>query len=259
MHELMVRQPGERPAQPVVGLWFGSVADRYERYRLGYPGELLTAVRVYAATPIRTALEVGAGTGKATRLFAAGGTEVTALEPDAEMAAVLARTTRGLPVEPLATRFETFRTDRRFDLLFAGAAWHWTDPRTRWRRAVELLAPGGVLALFGHPTELKDPALHAAVEDIEERLLPQENRVAGHPWSTEDLAGVEGFTDVEEQRLPGAQTIPSADFIARLTTVSAYLRLEPEHRTEVVRQVRAVLPDRVDIDTTVHLTLARRA
>jgi hypothetical protein len=46
--------------------------------------------------------------------------------------------------------------------------------------------------------------------------------------------------------------------VARLATVSAYLTLEPEHRADVLRQVRAVLPDRVDIDTTVRLALGRR-
>jgi hypothetical protein len=54
----------------VSGLVFGSVADSYERFRLGYPDELLAAVLRYAGRPIGSALEVGAGTGKATRLFA---------------------------------------------------------------------------------------------------------------------------------------------------------------------------------------------
>lgn len=127
----------------VSGLLFGSAARRYERYRLGYPDELVTTVLRYARRPIRAALEVGAGTGKATRLLAARGIAVTALEPDAEMARLLARTTQGLPVTLVSATFERFRTERRFDLLYAAAAWHWTDPRTRWARAVELLDAGG--------------------------------------------------------------------------------------------------------------------
>jgi hypothetical protein len=50
----------------------------------------------------------------------------------------------------------------------------------------------------------------------------------------------------------------AADFVARVATVSAYLTLTPEHRAEVLRQVRAVLADQVDIDTTVQLALGRR-
>lgn len=133
------------------GLSFGSVAQSYERDRPGYPDELVDAVLRYAARPVRTALEVGAGTGKATRLFASRGIEVTALEPDAAMAGVLGRTTHILPVRPVVSTFEAFTAEARFDLVYAAAAWHWTSPATRWGRAVDLLVPGGVLALFGRP------------------------------------------------------------------------------------------------------------
>jgi len=242
----------------VSGLVFGSVADSYERFRLGYPDELLAAVLPYAGRPIGSALEVGAGTGKATRLFASCGIEVTALEPDAEMAKLLARMTQGLPVEPVVETFERFDTGRRFDLLYAAAAWHWTDPRTRWTKAVELLVPGGVLTLFGRPAELMDPGLHAAVDEIERRLIPEPNRTAGHPWSTADLARVDGLTDITEQKLTSVEATTAAEFVARLGTVSTYLSLVPDDRAEVLREVRAVLPDEVDIDTTVQLTLSRR-
>ncbi len=150
---------------------------------------------------------------------------------------------QGLPPEPVVATFERFRAKRRFDLVYAAAAWHWTDPTTRWSKVVELLAPGGVLALFGRPAELKDPALFAAVDDMERRLLPEENRTAGYPWSTDDMACVDGLTDVAEQVLPSVETTTAAEFVGRLATVSAYLTLEPEHRAKVLRRVRAALPD----------------
>ena len=51
-------------------LSFGSVAAAYERFRPGYPDALVDQVLTYAGRPVRTALEIGAGTGKATRAFA---------------------------------------------------------------------------------------------------------------------------------------------------------------------------------------------
>jgi hypothetical protein len=75
--------------------------------------------------------------------IASRGVEVTAVEPDAEMAELLARTTQGLPVEPVVVTFERFYTEWRFDLMYAAAAWHWTNPRTRWAKVVELLVPAG--------------------------------------------------------------------------------------------------------------------
>src|SRR4051812_6761262 len=66
-------------------LRFGGVAEAYERFRPGYPVEIVDVVTTYASQPIRTALEIGAGTGKATRLFAQPGVMVTASEPDPAM------------------------------------------------------------------------------------------------------------------------------------------------------------------------------
>ena len=256
--ERVVTESGQPWGNSVRGLLFGSVAERYERYRLDYPNELVDAVLRYAGRPVRTALEVGAGTGKATRPFAARGIEVTALEPDPDMARVLARVTHGLPVKPVTTTFEDFRTESRFDLVYAAAAWHWTSPATRWTQAVELLVPGGVLALFGAPAELKDPELFAAVDGIEKRVLPEDDPLDLHPWSIEELAAADGVADVEHRELAYVATTTAADFLGRLATVSAYLKLAPEQRADALRQVGAVLPDHVEIDTTVQLSLARR-
>jgi len=240
------------------GLSFGSVADQYERYRLDYADEVFDAVLQYAGRPLRSALEVGAGTGKATRLFAARGIHVTALEPDAEMAHVLERTTRGLPVAPVVTTFEQFETTRRFDLVYAAAAWHWTDPAIRWARAVELLIPGGVLALLGSPSELADPVLAAAVDEIEKQVLPDDDPAVIHPWSIEEMAAVDRLTDSAQRDLARVATTTAADFVGQLATVSAYLMLNAEARAEALRRIHRVLPDRVDIDATVQLSLARR-
>jgi hypothetical protein len=46
-------------------LSFGAVAEAYERFRPGYPAELFDLVITYAGRPVLTALEIGAGTGKA--------------------------------------------------------------------------------------------------------------------------------------------------------------------------------------------------
>lgn len=65
------------------------MAEAYERFRPGYPVELVDLVTAFAGRPVRTALEIGAGTGKATRLFAGQGVAVTATEPDDAMLAQL--------------------------------------------------------------------------------------------------------------------------------------------------------------------------
>jgi hypothetical protein len=115
-----------------------------------------------------------------------------------------------------------------------------------------------VLALFGAPAELKDPDLFAAVDEIEKRVLQEDDPVDLHPWSIEELAAADGVADIEQRELSSVATTTAADFLGRLATVSAYLKLAPEQRADALREVGAVLPDHVDIDTAVQLSLARR-
>ena len=69
---------------------FGEVAEQYEAARPSYPDELYATVIDYGGLRAGdAALEIGAGTGKATMGFVAHGLDVHALEPSAGMARVL--------------------------------------------------------------------------------------------------------------------------------------------------------------------------
>jgi SAM-dependent methyltransferase len=132
-------------------LVFGDVAEVYERVRPSYPDKLVDDVIEFSGIDgSGAALEVGAGTGKATRLFAARGLSVRALEPSPRMAAVARRacsTYENVTVEE--REFEQFTPrGRQFRLLFSAQAWHWISPEVRYIRAREALAPGGLLAAF---------------------------------------------------------------------------------------------------------------
>ncbi|OKI53684.1 hypothetical protein AMK15_28620 [Streptomyces sp. MJM1172] len=72
---------------------FGEVAELYDAARPGYSNELVADVLTYAALGDRAAVEIGAGTGKATVPFAELGTPLVCLEPDPRMAEVLRRNT----------------------------------------------------------------------------------------------------------------------------------------------------------------------
>lgn len=139
-------------------LSFGVMAEGYERFRPGYPVELFDMVMTYAGQPVRTALEIGAGTGKATRLFAQGGVTVTATEPDGAM---LAELRKHVPanVKTVQAAFEDLRPGESYGLVYAPAALHWTNPQGRWSRMAALLEPGGVFASFGGPAQLVDAAV----------------------------------------------------------------------------------------------------
>ncbi|TDW87381.1 methyltransferase family protein [Kribbella pratensis] len=246
-------------------LSFGTVAEAYERFRPGYPVEVLELVTAYAGGPIGTALEIGAGTGKATRLFAQGGIAVTATEPDAAM---LAELRKHLPanVSTVQAAFEDLPLDSSYDLVYSAAALHWTNPDGRWARMAELVRPGGVFASFGVPIQLADLALREAVRAARTPYLDDDGvpspdgTPADRPmqWPGTELEQSEWFTDVRQAVIERRLMMSADDYVGQLSTVSAYVMLPPADRAEVFRRTLQVLTETVEIDAQITAHLARR-
>ena len=246
-------------------LSFGGVAEAYERYRPGYPVELFETVMAYAGSPVPTALEIGAGTGKATRLFARRGIAVTATEPDGSM---LAELRKHVPadVATLRAAFEDLRPGERYALVYAAAALHWTAPEGRWPRIAALLEPGGVFASFGAPFRLTDPAVQEAVHAARAPFLESDEVPSpdGTPpdhamqWPGSELQRSESFTDVRQAVIERHVTMSARDYIGHLSTVSAYLVLPASVREQAFSRIRQVLPDTVEMTADITVHLARR-
>jgi trans-aconitate methyltransferase len=147
---------------------FGAVARNYDRARPSCTAALVDDI--VALLPGRELVEVGAGTGKATVLFAVRGLAMTCVEPDPGMAAVLAKNTRLLPnVAVTVSSFEDFQPTALYDGLLAAQSWHWTSPEHRWVKAASVLREGGLIALFWNREQSHRSPLLAAVADVYRR------------------------------------------------------------------------------------------
>lgn len=222
-------------------------------------------VMAYAGRPVRTALEIGAGTGKATRLFARRGIAVTATEPDGSM---LAELHKHVPanVATVQTAFEDLRPGERHGLVYAAASLHWTNPEGRWPRIAALLEPGGVFASFGGPFRLTDPAVREAVHAarapfLESDEIPSpDGTPPGHEmqWPGSELQRSEWFTDVQQAVIERQVTMTARDYVGQLSTISAYLVLPVSVREQVFSRIRQVLPETVEMTSDITVHLARR-
>ncbi|WP_406193035.1 class I SAM-dependent methyltransferase [Kitasatospora sp. NBC_01560] len=247
-------------------LGFGVIAKAYERFRPGYPDELFEVVAAYAGRPVRTALEIGAGTGKATRLFAGRGVAVTATEPDEAM---LAELRRAVPAGVRAVRaaFEDVQPGDTYDLVYAAAALHWTRPQGRWPRVAALLEPDGVFASFAGPFQPADPAVEEAVRAARAPFLASDDVPppdgtapdAQLRWPGTELQQSRYFTDVQQHVIGRRTTMSAADYVGHLSTVSAYLQLPEPARQQAYEAIGRALPATVEIvaDLTVHLARRR--
>ncbi|GIG87084.1 class I SAM-dependent methyltransferase [Plantactinospora endophytica] len=130
---------------------FGQDADLYDRARPGYPDQMFADLVALAGLgPQSRVLEIGCGTGQATRPLARLGCTVVAVELSAEMAAVARRHLRDFPnVTVEVAAFEEWTPPLTpFDLVVSATAFHWIDPDVRVGKSADVLRLGGTLALI---------------------------------------------------------------------------------------------------------------
>jgi SAM-dependent methyltransferase len=247
-----------------LGRVFNEVPELYDRVRPTYPDELFAdLVAVTGMNERSSVLEVGCGTGQATRSLAALGCMVTAVELGTGMVALARQRLATFPnVEIETSSFEGWDDrGRQFDVLVAAAAWHWVDPSIGWRRARDVLRPGGWMALLGNVVVRRpgEPEVYAETADLHERFAPgdpdwghppfeDEVRAAGEGWGPPNDPG-RLFGPTIVRWYPTVQSFDGEGFADLLRSTSPYRRLDGDMREPlldaIAERIRTRLDDRV--------------
>ena len=148
------QRPGpESPESPDWAHSFGGVADAYERGRPSYPAE---AARWLRGESPKTVLELGAGTGKLTRVLVGLGHDVHATDPDEAMLAVLEEKLPGVRAAA-ASAEDIPLADASVDAVIAAQAFHWFDLDRALPEIARVLRPGGRICLLWNQRNEKIP------------------------------------------------------------------------------------------------------
>lgn len=231
------------------------MAELYDQVRPSYPEALVDDV--LAMAPTRTApelLEVGAGTGRATTLFAARGAAVLALEPSPGMAAIAERNCSGHPAVAVErVEFERWEPrGARFDVVLAAQAWHWISPDVRCAKARSVLTAGGALAVFWNRVSWDACPLAAALDHVYRTIAPELARDGpSHPRSTtsphqltdfeREVEATAGLGEAEVRRYPWRRAYASEDYVSLLRTHSDHALLPEERRERLLEAVAGVI------------------
>lgn len=230
---------------------FDRKAELYDAARPSYAEAMVDEVIARSGIPSDgKILEIGAGTGKATVPFARRGRKLVALEPGANMAAILRKNLAAFPkVEIETTTFEAWGgADGSFDLVISAQALHWIDPDVRYAKAAAALRPGGALALIRNEISDLAPALRADLEAAYARYFPAPIWTAARNTieaQRRDLtAEIEGsglFTKVHAGFFPCPVSYSRAQYLDLLDTHSDHALLDPGFRDPLYQAIGAAI------------------
>jgi SAM-dependent methyltransferase len=229
---------------------YTGVSDRwhadYERGRPGWPREV---VSVPGLPPAATVLELGAGTGKLTRLLVAAFAQVLVVEPDPGMSRLLAELCP--EAQLLSGNAEAIPLpDGAADGVFVAEAFHNFDGDRAVVELARVLRLGGALVLLWNvPAGPTEPAIEDA-ERLLEAHVPggldydpldlNTRRFASGDWRL-PFAG-SPFAEFQEVRLPNPQTVDADGLVAFFGSMGWIADLPDAERLPLLAGVRARLP-----------------
>ena len=246
---------------------FTGLAGDYARYRPEYPETAVAFIMTRAAlTSQAVVVDVGAGTGISSRLFALRGPTVLGIEPNDDMR-------RRAEAEPFAgVRPPTYRAGRAeatglsdgvADLVLSAQSFHWFEPATALAEFRRILKTDGWVALMWYERDDGDEATAAVSEAF--AALPDSARVEG-PRQQAGAALLSNplFEAGEQQSFGHAQRLDRDGLLGRAFSAS-YAPREPRAAAAFAAALHDVF-DRYQQDgfftlcyrTTVYMARRRR-
>jgi SAM-dependent methyltransferase len=214
-------------------------ADTYVKGRPEYPAGLLDWLRTEAGIGDGTSVvDLGAGTGKFTRLLIASGASVIAVEPVPEM---LERLESSNPAAKglLGTATHIPLPDASQDAVVCAQAFHWFASRDALTEIARVLKPGGRLALVWNLRDAQVPwvARMDAIVDRHEGDVP---RFYKGTWR--DAFPHPSFTALKERQFANAHVGSADDVIVKRALSTSFISALPDdERQRVARSLHDLI------------------
>jgi SAM-dependent methyltransferase len=226
---------------------FGAVAVDYDRARTGPPAEAIAWLLPAGA---RAAVDLGAGTGKLSRVLADQVPQVTAVEPDGRMRAVLRAHSPGVQVVE-GTGEAIPLPDASVDGVFVSSAWHWMDPALAVPEIARVLRDGGRFGVLGTGMDRESgwlreirwrPDGQSRSDESTDRDASSETQ-ARHRDHQVTLPAGDLFGNIQTRRFGFSRTMTIDGIVDMLGTYSRLITATPEDRAAVLDAARTALTE----------------
>jgi SAM-dependent methyltransferase len=196
---------------------FGDRAEDYAAGRPSYPGRALDVLFAgIGDSAAVVAVDLGAGTGISSRLLAARGAQVIAVEPNASMRAT-AQPCPGMRWIDAPAEATTL-PNASADLVTSFQAFHWFAPDAALGEILRILRPGGRAAVVYNERNEDDPFTHAYGEIV--RRFSTDDTEPRRDRGRETFAAFPRWFDVRIVDVPNEHRLDHRGLRARARSTS---------------------------------------
>ncbi len=233
------------PLHGYVSRGFAPSSELYEKIRPDYPeAAVAILVRELGISRGRVVVDVGAGTGKLTRMLAPTGATLIGVEPLAEMRERFAASVpTAVPFEGTAEKMAL--RDGSAHAITVGQAFHWFDGDRALAEFHRVLAPGGTLGLIWNVRDRRTPwvaAFDALIDAVDPDRPDHQTGKWRAAFERTALFGPLHHEDVEY-----AQTLTSTEIVDRAASVSSIAALPDADRERVLEGFRRLAGTHPDL------------
>jgi ubiquinone/menaquinone biosynthesis C-methylase UbiE len=227
---------------PVSRSPFDPVAADYDAGRPSYPDGVFTAIeRASGRLPGAVVLDVGAGTGIATRQLAARGARTVAIDFGELMLRRARARSPGLTWLQADGNTMPIRSGS-VDLTCFAQSWHWFDQYRASREVARVLRPGGCWAAWWSHAWADGEDWFDTYQDLMEAACPGYRRHHRDPdWSEEGIASTGLFEPGRRVVVPWTRQVEAATWMAEERSKSYIAQLAPPIRARLLGRIEELL------------------
>ncbi len=246
----LINYPDDTPLYAMQPLErFSDRATDYANYRPSYPDAAIAAILAGLGNPHPlVAADIGAGTGIASRLLAAQGLRVLAIEPNAAMREAAARHPN--VTFKAGSAEQTGLSHASVDLVTCFQAFHWFDPALCLPEFHRILKPSARLALVWNSRDRQDPFTQDYTQLV--RALANYHPAESRTVSAQPLFAIPFFDSVSQHEFPYQQSLDLESLIGRAQS-SSYVPKDDETAQKLTRGLEELCDRWADEQGQVHL------
>ncbi|HHX59133.1 MAG TPA: class I SAM-dependent methyltransferase [Epulopiscium sp.] len=250
-------------------LTFNEDAKNYDMFRPTYCKELFDNIINYTRLDkTKYALEVGIGTGQATKPILETGCYLTAIELG-ENLATYSKNKFGdykkFTIHNIS--FEQYmHIPENIDLVYSGTAFHWIPEEMGYKKVYDMLRSGGTIALFWNRPSGGESEVYEEIQSVYRKYMPDvkptKNMLNQHIYDeTIETIKKYGFVDIQFKLMHQTRKFNAEDYISLLETYSDHRILSVDIKVPFYKEIMSIINNHGDdlkIYDTIDLYLAKK-